>query len=488
MTKKKLFIIETLDIADIVIQNRARQEIGELDDLVGSIKESGQLNPILVNDQHELIAGERRILAMKKLGRKKIIARIMPDISPDDALIIERMENLARKDFVWHEELKIKFDLHLWWKKRAEDKNETWGYRETAAQLRCSLGGLSTDLVLAAAIDTFPQLKKYNTKSTAKDAYKKLGQQAAAIQSMQNLPKEEKERMAKLMSGEAIAKLATKKPKKSSTLTQAQHDDVLPDLSELADGSFMNDEIEEPSEQETQSTTTTFKPITFEPTYAVESYETFLHKIPDNIVGMLELDPPYAIDYEVNAQQADKKKIDVTDWTSVKLYNFYSKYFPLLYRKLLTNSWVLCWTGKEHMERTQTIAKEAGFKIQAPGVWTKSGGGSSNTPSTTMIANYENFLLFRKDNATFNHNYLPASITSPSANKAKRMHEWEKPIELYDIIFKQISRAGAIFLSPFAGSGNSLISAAKQDMNPMGCDDNQTYVYRFYENFKNYFI
>ncbi len=484
MTKKKLFLIETLNITDIIIQNRARKEIGDLSDLTGSIQESGQLNPILVNDKHELIAGERRILAMKKLGRKKIIARIMPDISPDDALIIERMENLARKDFVWYEELQIRLDLHLWWKQQAEKENETWGYRETAKQLRCSLGGLSTDLVLAAAITTFPQLKEYNTKGTAKDAYKKLGQQARAIQSMENLPKEEKDRMAQLMSGDAISKLVKKSTKaKTKKVLTAQHEDTLPDLSGLTDGSLMNNDQEDFLPEQKPPTKDTIEPV-----YATESYKTFLHKIPNNLVGLIELDPPYAIDYENTAQKATKKKIDVSDWTSKQLYEFYTEYLPLLYQKLLPDSWVLCWTGKEHIETTQTIAKKSGFKIQPPGVWTKSGGGASNTPSTTMIPNYENFLLFRKGNAIFNHNYLPASITCASASSTDRIHEWEKPIEVYDIIFKQTSRAGAIMLSPFAGSGNAMISAAKHDMTPMGCDDNQKYVYRFYENFKNYFI
>ena len=487
--KKKLFIIETLDISDIIIANRARQEIGELDELMSSIKESGQLNPVLVNDQHELLAGERRILALKKLGRKKVIARIMPDISPDDALVIELMENLARKEFNWHEELGIKLKLHTTWKEEAEEKKESWGFRETNTRFKkifakSSLGGLSTDLVLAAAIETFPQLKEYNTKGTAKDAYKKLGQQAAAIQSQENLPAEEKERMAALMSGDAISKLLGKNKKsKPKTILKAQHDDVLPDLTDLNGGSFLNDDTgEDPIEEEELLTTT------IEPVYSIEPYSTFLHKIPDNIVGMIELDPPYAIDYENIAQKSVNKKVKVVDWTIDQLFEFYSTYLPILYKKLLPNSWILCWTGKEHIETTQDIAKESGFKIQPPGVWTKPGGGGSNTPSTTMIANYENFLLFRKDNATFNHNYLPASIISPSANKSTRIHEWEKPVEVYDMIFKEISRAGAIMLSPFTGSGNAMISAAKHDMTPMGCDDDQTYVYRFYENFKNYFI
>jgi len=41
-------------------------------------------------------------------------------------------------------------------------------------------------------------------------------------------------------------------------------------------------------------------------------------------------------------------------------------------------------------------------------------------------------------------------------------------------------------LSPFAGSGNCLISAAKVRMMPIGCDKSQKYIPQFYQRLEQY--
>jgi len=49
-----------------------------------------------------------------------------------------------------------------------------------------------------------------------------------------------------------------------------------------------------------------------------------------------------------------------------------------------------------------------------------------------------------------------------------------------------MGQPGTIFLSPFAGSGNCLISAAKAKMVPVGCDKSQKYIPEFYQRLENY--
>lgn len=73
-----------------------------LEDLAGSIKEKGLLNPLIVrkNDDgtYGLIAGQRRFLACQKLGWKTIPS-IIRDITDDtDATIISLIENVHRAD------------------------------------------------------------------------------------------------------------------------------------------------------------------------------------------------------------------------------------------------------------------------------------------------------------------------------------------------------------------------------------------------------
>lgn len=71
-----------------------------LDDLAASIKEKGFIQPVLVrlkDNEYELIAGERRLRAAKKLGYKEIPA-IIKEASDLDSLELSIIENIQRED------------------------------------------------------------------------------------------------------------------------------------------------------------------------------------------------------------------------------------------------------------------------------------------------------------------------------------------------------------------------------------------------------
>jgi site-specific DNA-methyltransferase (adenine-specific) len=53
---------------------------------------------------------------------------------------------------------------------------------------------------------------------------------------------------------------------------------------------------------------------------------------------------------------------------------------------------------------------------------------------------------------------------------SKRRHPYEKPVEVYDHVLQRICRPGDLVLDPFAGSGNSRVSAEKLGLRWRGCD------------------
>ena len=55
-------------IDDIKIKKRVRRNLGDMDALKESLRMYGLLNPITLNENNELIAGERRLQAAKALG------------------------------------------------------------------------------------------------------------------------------------------------------------------------------------------------------------------------------------------------------------------------------------------------------------------------------------------------------------------------------------------------------------------------------------
>lgn len=87
-------------IEDIKIKKRVRKDLGNLQDLMDSMRTFGLLNPITLNSKYELIAGERRLQAATRLGWEKINAIVL-DSSVDEIkqLEIELEENNQRKEF-----------------------------------------------------------------------------------------------------------------------------------------------------------------------------------------------------------------------------------------------------------------------------------------------------------------------------------------------------------------------------------------------------
>jgi len=86
--------------------HQARNELGEMEDLINSIKEKGVLEPILVrpkNNEYEIIAGERRYIASKRLNLDDIPCIVM-NVSDTEAVEISLIENLQRLDLDIFEE------------------------------------------------------------------------------------------------------------------------------------------------------------------------------------------------------------------------------------------------------------------------------------------------------------------------------------------------------------------------------------------------
>ena len=85
---------------------QARSELGNIQELMSSIKEKGILEPILVrqkDDRYEIIAGERRYIAGKNIGLIEIPC-IEMNVSDNEAMELALIENMQRKDLDVFEE------------------------------------------------------------------------------------------------------------------------------------------------------------------------------------------------------------------------------------------------------------------------------------------------------------------------------------------------------------------------------------------------
>ncbi|MDR1894646.1 MAG: ParB N-terminal domain-containing protein [Spirochaetales bacterium] len=89
-----------INIKDVMVKKRVRKNLGDIIPLAESMKQYGLLNPIIVDKELNLIAGERRLEAARKLGWSTIEAVVLSnDFNKAQTLEIEIDENLYRKPF-----------------------------------------------------------------------------------------------------------------------------------------------------------------------------------------------------------------------------------------------------------------------------------------------------------------------------------------------------------------------------------------------------
>ncbi|AGT27675.1 chromosome partitioning protein ParB [Borrelia miyamotoi LB-2001] len=88
-----------IDLEQIRIKRRIRQNIGDTTTLKESIKKHGLIYPIIIDKNKNLIAGFRRYQVLKELGYKEVEVKVIPIENKKTLLEIELDENNVRKSF-----------------------------------------------------------------------------------------------------------------------------------------------------------------------------------------------------------------------------------------------------------------------------------------------------------------------------------------------------------------------------------------------------
>jgi DNA modification methylase len=110
-----------------------------------------------------LVAGERRYLAHRLLGRDKIWAVIRPTLGKIDALEIELVENTARKDLEWPE--RVRLERRIWDLKSEADSS--WSLRKQADLTGQHHSTVDRRIKLAEWIELEPSIGECKTEDEA---------------------------------------------------------------------------------------------------------------------------------------------------------------------------------------------------------------------------------------------------------------------------------------------------------------------------------
>ena len=161
-----------IKMSEIIVGERFRKKFEDIEGLAASINKHGLIEPIVLDEHNNLIAGERRFKAHVFLKRDTIEAKYIKDLNELEKKEVELEENIQRKAFTWQEEVGAKASLHKLKQKlhgaaiKGHD-SKGWGMKDTATALGESTATVSLDIQLARGMKAFPELMKEKNNSTA---------------------------------------------------------------------------------------------------------------------------------------------------------------------------------------------------------------------------------------------------------------------------------------------------------------------------------
>lgn len=424
--------IQKVPIDRIGVGQRARVDLGDINELQSSIERIGLLHPIIVDDDFMLVSGYRRLTCCRNLGFKEVDIRLKKDLSEIEKFEIELEENL-HKELTWDEIATLRASMHelkqkIHGKSIPGHKTDGWSLDDTAKDLDLSIGTLSQDLMLAEALKKLPDLKSFVSKRQALKALSKAKETAI------------------------LTELARRSAAKAGS-------DNVPYLLHNGDA-------------------TTF----------------IKNKIDDETIDLVIFDPPWGVDIDVlgSARGLGGEKTSYEDDSLVNAKTFTENIIPEIYRIMKQNTHMYMFIGIQHLaywlsfltnkKCIMEYGKAPRYEVfdesrtwtfnvrEVPLIWVKEGGGFTDF-ETKFMPKYETLIFCSKGLRRLN------SVCSDVFDfrrplSVERIHTQQKPLELLQFFIRLSTVSDEIVLDPCVGSGATNVAATLLGRRSIGIEKN----------------
>jgi len=399
-------------VEDVKVANeRFREEYGEIEELAVSIQRYGLLHPIIVDDQLNLIAGERRLKAHRLLGIDEIEVKQLKEISELEKREIEIEENLKRKDFTWQEEVKAKLEVDRikreLYGSAIPGHGGGWSLRDTADSTGDSIGTISRDLRLARAIDEYPDIGRETSKDAAWKRFQRMQE-------------------------------------RKFTDELASRVEVMIDASCIVCG---NNEVEM-RKMKSNSVDLVYT----DPQYALGLDKDF--KSIDAWAGKV-----YKQDDEVERVMNNISIVVRECYRVLKDDRHMYLWFGVQHY--------------EHLVRM--LRETGFNVNPVPCVWYKTGGGGAGGSEYAYASNYEMCFFVMKGRRPLNKLGQSNVWMEPRVAPQRKVHPTEKPRSMIRKMIEQSTQPGELVIDPYGGSFSTVIAALELKRNAWGCDIDKEY-------------
>lgn len=449
-----------LNINEIDFANRAREDLGDIQELAASIATLGLIQPLILTPRNRLMVGGRRLEALKLIGTTDLVEGkhfIYHEEVPESRYReIELEENVRRKEMSWKEKVKMIAEIHQL-KKNAFYKSGDegrWGYRETAEAL-----GIGSHASVNVALTLCEELAKPNSV-----VHKAINTR------------------------EALVMLVDYKADKAAQELQRRHLAKIKSMPSVPVAGTLVDELISNGFEVDKDEGICIPISTM--VYNMDAL-TLMDALPDESVDHALTDFPYAIDMD-NLQQAGMG-MDITitkdEHGVVDNAVFVEQSIRKMYRILKPNSFFVFFYDLDWHAHWQDIAVQAGFKVQRwPFVWVKTSPCQNGAPHTNFTKATEVAMICRKGTPT---------LVSPQATnyyygglgdcKTKFNHPFAKPEELWLTLIRAISIEGQCIYDPCAGVGSGTIAVLSCNRVALASEIDATQFVGLQDNVKKFY-
>lgn len=432
-----------LQIDQIKIGERKRQDMGNLSLLASSIDQVGLLQPIGVTPEYDLVFGHRRLLACQQLGRETIEASVI-DIQA--LAVAEHAENEIRKDFTPSERVAIGLAVEAELGKRRGQRTDLVG-GELSVNLPEVPKGKTTEI--AAGKAGFGSDKTYRDARTVvqqgtPELVEAMDSGDLSVSSAAQLTKAPVEQQRLAVELAQRASLQKRQDMKSSVKIERQGVSAI--------------------KKETRLEALRARYVaaqTYPPVLVQQDAVEFLSAIPERSVDLLLTDPPY-----------------MTDVADIEA--FVDAWLPLALTRIADHGRAYIFTGSypaELMAYLRRLLNQDRLQFHDVLVW-----GYQNTIGPAPTHSYKRnwqacFYLFGPSAPplacpALTEQFAARMVNAPDARNGVRLHSWQKPDDLAQQLILHSTKPGETLLDPFAGTGTFVAAAAMLGRRAIACDVN----------------
>jgi DNA modification methylase len=491
--------ITHLPLGSILVVDRERLDLGDIEGLMESIITFGQLMPLLVRKEDmRLIDGGRRYEALSRLNLPTALVLFREDVTDDELKILEVETNERRKALTWKEKANAIVKIHKLRKKFSARIGENWTQFATGQLLGVQVAQVNYAILVVEALQdvTHPAHKAESM--------------AEAIRIIAQLREDALAKSLNQQSISAVAIAATAVPvvgveAQLETATQDQTRDEVGILSDLLGvdptttpppsgtpaslpGSATHSTIEGVSAPHSPQATPRITIPLSQLLHRAEAL-AFLATLDVESIDHIVTDPPYGISTE-NMSQTNTgiENINRVEGTHVVADNLVllQKFFPAAYRVLKPESFLCMWYDLDHHEKLLSWATAAGFSPQRwPVHWIKLHPCINQAASKNFTKAIEHCLILRKGNATLTQAQSVNFIAADGrVDRAKYDNPFAKPAAVWQFLLNAIAIRGQTICDPFGGEFSCALAAIPLGLRPLACEIDEHHYYKGVEHVK----